>query len=105
MNFAVNECVWISCSIEGSMYKNAVFLYAQVRSTELANGCREDVDTALLKLYAEQDQDCLLDLVASDNACLLAESVPWLEKYQKYNFHTHLTHTCIYSDNGRLQNL
>lgn len=56
---------------------------AQVRSTEVANGCREDVDTALLKLYAEQDQDCLLDLLSSNNACLLADSVPWLERYHK----------------------
>lgn len=56
---------------------------AQVRSTEVANGCKEDVDTALLKLYAEQDQDCLLDLLSSNNACLLADSVPWLERYQK----------------------
>lgn len=49
----------------------------------MANGCREDVDTALLKLYAEQNHDSLLDLLASDNACLLADSVPWLEKYHK----------------------
>lgn len=60
-----------------------VIFYTQVRSTETANGCREDVDTALLKLYAEQDHDSLLDLLASDNACLLADSVPWLEKYNK----------------------
>nr|XP_061830690.1 transforming growth factor-beta receptor-associated protein 1 homolog [Nerophis lumbriciformis]XP_061830691.1 transforming growth factor-beta receptor-associated protein 1 homolog [Nerophis lumbriciformis] len=57
---------------------------AEVRSTEVANGCREDVDTALLKLYAEQDHESLLDLLASDNACLLADCVPWLEKYHKY---------------------
>lgn len=60
------------------------YLYAQVRSTEVVNGCREDVDTALLKLYAEQDHDSLLDLLASDNACVLADSVPWLEKYHKF---------------------
>ncbi|KAM4630033.1 transforming growth factor-beta receptor-associated protein 1 homolog [Polymixia lowei] len=56
----------------------------EIRSTEGANGCREDVDTALLKLYAEQDHESLLDLLASDNACLLADSAPWLEKYHKY---------------------
>uniref|UniRef100_A0A674DDG9 Transforming growth factor, beta receptor associated protein 1 n=1 Tax=Salmo trutta TaxID=8032 RepID=A0A674DDG9_SALTR len=56
----------------------------EVRSTEGANGCREDVDTALLKLYAEQDHESLLDLLASPNACLLAESAPWLEKHHKY---------------------
>uniref|UniRef100_A0A3P9L4Y8 Transforming growth factor, beta receptor associated protein 1 n=1 Tax=Oryzias latipes TaxID=8090 RepID=A0A3P9L4Y8_ORYLA len=56
----------------------------EVRSTEVVNGCREDVDTALLKLYAEQDHDSLLDLLASENACVLADSVPCLEKYHKY---------------------
>ncbi|XP_035992465.1 transforming growth factor-beta receptor-associated protein 1 homolog [Fundulus heteroclitus] len=56
----------------------------EVRGTDAVNGCREDVDTALLKLYAEQDHDSLLDLVASDNCCVLADSVPWLEKYHKY---------------------
>ncbi|XP_033847660.1 transforming growth factor-beta receptor-associated protein 1 homolog [Periophthalmus magnuspinnatus] len=56
----------------------------EVRSTEVANGCREDVDTALLKLYAEQDHESLLDLLASENFCVLADCVPWLEKYHKY---------------------
>ncbi|KAM6980397.1 transforming growth factor-beta receptor-associated protein 1 homolog isoform 1-T2 [Aplochiton taeniatus] len=56
----------------------------EVRSTEVANGCREDVDTALLKLYAEQDHESLLDLLASENSCLLADSAPWLEKHHKY---------------------
>lgn len=56
----------------------------EVRSTEVVNGCREDVDTALLKLYAEQNHESLLDLLASENACVLADSVPWLEKYHKY---------------------
>ncbi|XP_062303319.1 transforming growth factor-beta receptor-associated protein 1 homolog [Osmerus eperlanus] len=56
----------------------------EVRSTEGANGCGEDVDTALLKLYAEQDHTSLLDLLASDNACLLTDSAPWLEKHHKY---------------------
>lgn len=49
-----------------------------------ANGFREEVDTALLKLYAEADHESLLDLLASDNACLLADSAPWLEKHHKW---------------------
>ncbi|KAJ8282696.1 hypothetical protein COCON_G00052150 [Conger conger] len=56
----------------------------EARSTEGANGCREDVDTALLKLYAEASHESLLDLLASENACLLADSAPWLEKHHKY---------------------
>ncbi|XP_041935872.1 transforming growth factor-beta receptor-associated protein 1 homolog [Alosa sapidissima] len=56
----------------------------EVRSSAGTNGFREEVDTALLKLYAEADHESLLDLLASDNACLLADSAPWLEKHHKY---------------------
>lgn len=73
----------ICCNTIYVLHNVFLHLHTQVRSTEVANGCREDVDTALLKLYAEQDHDSLLDLLASDNACLLADSVPWLEKYHK----------------------
>lgn len=74
----------------------------EVRSTEVANGCREDVDTALLKLYAEQHHDSLLDLLASENACLLADCVPWLEKYHKY-FALGLLYHCNGQDSTALQ--
>ncbi|MEE6470358.1 hypothetical protein FKM82_008943 [Ascaphus truei] len=57
---------------------------SEIRSTEVANGYQEDVDTALLKLYAEADHESLLDLLVSDNACELADSVAWLEKHKKY---------------------
>ncbi|XP_032981018.1 transforming growth factor-beta receptor-associated protein 1 [Rhinolophus ferrumequinum] len=56
----------------------------EVRSTEVANGHREDIDTALLKLYAEADHDSLLDLLVTENACLLTDSAAWLEKHKKY---------------------
>lgn len=56
----------------------------EVRSVAGANGFREDVDTALLKLYAETGHDSLLDLLAPDNACLLADCAPWLEKHHKW---------------------
>lgn len=58
--------------------------WVQVRGTEATRVCRDEVDTALLKLYAEQDHESLLDLLASDNTCLLADSAPWLEKHSKY---------------------
>ncbi|XP_061671043.1 transforming growth factor-beta receptor-associated protein 1 homolog [Syngnathoides biaculeatus] len=74
----------------------------EVRSTEVANGCKEDVDTALLKLYAEQDHESLLDLLASDNSCLLADCVPWLEKYHKY-FALGLLYHCNGQDSAALQ--
>ncbi|XP_023667162.2 transforming growth factor-beta receptor-associated protein 1 homolog [Paramormyrops kingsleyae] len=56
----------------------------EVRSSDGSNGWRQDVDTALLKLYAEANHESLLDLLASDNACLLPDSAPWLEKHCKY---------------------
>jgi len=61
-----------------------VCVCVQARGSEASRGCRQEVDTALLKLYAEQDHESLLDLLASDNACLLADSAPWLEKHRKY---------------------
>ncbi|XP_053444896.1 transforming growth factor-beta receptor-associated protein 1 isoform X2 [Nycticebus coucang] len=56
----------------------------EVRSTEGANGYKEDIDTALLKLYAEANHDSLLDLLVTENFCLLTDSAVWLEKHKKY---------------------
>ncbi|XP_054830185.1 transforming growth factor-beta receptor-associated protein 1 isoform X3 [Eublepharis macularius] len=56
----------------------------EVRSTDVANGYKEDVDTALLKLYAEANHESLLDLLVSENFCLLTDSAAWLEKHKKY---------------------
>ncbi|KAM5227827.1 transforming growth factor-beta receptor-associated protein 1 [Ctenodactylus gundi] len=56
----------------------------EVRSTEVANGYKEDIDTALLKLYAEADHDSLLDLLVTENFCLLTDCAAWLEKHRKY---------------------
>ncbi|XP_066123958.1 transforming growth factor-beta receptor-associated protein 1 [Saccopteryx bilineata] len=56
----------------------------EVRSTEVANGYKEDIDTALLKLYAEADHDSLLDLLVTENSCLLTDSAAWLERHKKY---------------------
>ncbi|XP_064413657.1 transforming growth factor-beta receptor-associated protein 1 homolog [Latimeria chalumnae] len=56
----------------------------EIRSSDVANGYKEDVDTALLKLYAEANHESLLDLLVSENSCLLVDSAPWLEKHKKY---------------------
>ncbi|KAM8821907.1 transforming growth factor-beta receptor-associated protein 1 [Eudromia elegans] len=56
----------------------------EVRSTDVANGYKEDIDTALLKLYAEANHESLLDLLVSENFCLLTDSAAWLEKHKKY---------------------
>ena len=71
------------CEISASV-SQCVCVFVQVRGTEASRASREEVDTALLKLYAEQDHESLLDLLASDNTCLLADSSPWLEKHSKY---------------------
>lgn len=57
---------------------------SEIRSTEVANGYQQDVDTALLKLYAEADHESLLDLLVSDNACEVGDSAAWLERHKKY---------------------
>ncbi|KAJ7319730.1 hypothetical protein JRQ81_019241 [Phrynocephalus forsythii] len=57
---------------------------SEVRSTDVANGYKEDVDTALLKLYAEANHESLLDLLVTENFCLLADSAAWLEKHKKF---------------------
>uniref|UniRef100_A0A8C3VPV6 Transforming growth factor beta receptor associated protein 1 n=1 Tax=Catagonus wagneri TaxID=51154 RepID=A0A8C3VPV6_9CETA len=57
---------------------------SEARGTEAAGSYREDVDTALLKLYAEADHDSLLDLLVTENFCLLPDSAAWLEKHKKY---------------------
>ncbi|XP_062852884.1 transforming growth factor-beta receptor-associated protein 1 homolog [Trichomycterus rosablanca] len=65
--------------------KNFLISYlCEVRASDSANGFRQDVDTALLKLYAEMGHKGLLELLGSDNACLLADSTPWLEKHHRY---------------------
>ncbi|CAJ0935352.1 unnamed protein product, partial [Ranitomeya imitator] len=70
---------------------------SEIRSTEVANGYQEDVDTALLKLYAEVDHESLLDLLVSDNSCEVSDSAVWLEKHKnkKKNKRFILTFRCL----------
>ncbi|XP_041128039.1 transforming growth factor-beta receptor-associated protein 1 homolog [Polyodon spathula] len=74
----------------------------EIRSTEVANGYKEDVDTALLKLYAEANHESLLDLLVSENFCLLVDSAPWLEKHKKY-FALGLLYHCNGQDDAAVQ--
>lgn len=55
----------------------------EVRSIEVVNGYKEDIDIVLFKLYAEVDYDSLLDFLVIENFCFLIDSVVWLEKYKK----------------------
>ncbi|MGH0122128.1 UNVERIFIED_CONTAM: hypothetical protein FKN15_060552 [Acipenser sinensis] len=74
----------------------------EIRSTEVAKGYKEDVDTALLKLYAEANHESLLDLLVSENFCLLVDSALWLEKHKKY-FALGLLYHCNGQDDAAVQ--
>lgn len=56
--------------------------------------CKEEVDTALLKLYADTNSSYLLDLVASENHCAVEDSEQSLSKHQRFHalalFHCYL---------------
>lgn len=71
----------------------------EVRSTEVANGYKEDIDTALLKLYAEANHESLLDLLVSENFCLLTDSAAWLEKHKKW---VHFFEYCTFEIRGKV---
>ncbi|XP_069493019.1 transforming growth factor-beta receptor-associated protein 1 isoform X2 [Ambystoma mexicanum] len=74
----------------------------EIRSTEVTNGYKEDVDTALLKLYAEANHDSLLDLLVSENSCILTDCATWLEKHRKY-YALGLLYRCNSQDAAALQ--
>lgn len=46
------------------------YLY-EGHNTEVSNGYKEDIATALLKLYAKANHESLLDLLVLENFCLL----------------------------------
>ena len=45
----------------------------------------QEIDTALLKLYAETDSSELTALIASEPACDMQDCSTWLEKYKRYH--------------------
>lgn len=47
--------------------------------------CKEEIDSALLKLYAEQNSPILSDLVCTKNACAYEDTVDWLKKCKRYH--------------------
>ena len=42
----------------------------------------KEIDTALLKLYAEENSPILEDLICSVNACTYDDSIDWLKKHK-----------------------
>uniref|UniRef100_UPI00358FD26F transforming growth factor-beta receptor-associated protein 1 isoform X1 n=1 Tax=Myxine glutinosa TaxID=7769 RepID=UPI00358FD26F len=57
---------------------------ADSNGRDQCDGWQVDVDTALVKLAAEFGDDCLFDLVAEDNVCILEDCTPWLEKHGRF---------------------
>ncbi|XP_031565710.1 transforming growth factor-beta receptor-associated protein 1-like [Actinia tenebrosa] len=47
--------------------------------------CKVEVDTALLKLYAEINSPKLLELVTTENYCAVEDTEPCLMKYKRYH--------------------
>ena len=45
----------------------------------------QELDTALLKLYAETDSSELIALIASEPACDMQDCITWLEKCKRYH--------------------
>ncbi|XP_049319296.1 transforming growth factor-beta receptor-associated protein 1 [Astyanax mexicanus] len=57
----------------------------ETRETVLGQTCPQDVDTALFKLYLQQEeQELLEELVSSPNHCLLPVCVPELEQHNRF---------------------
>lgn len=57
----------------------------EIRGTKDAYGFKQEIDIALLKLYAETNSPELLTLVAVDTGCDLHDCVEWLTKYQRFH--------------------
>ncbi|XP_070566294.1 transforming growth factor-beta receptor-associated protein 1-like isoform X2 [Ptychodera flava] len=55
-----------------------------IRGTRFAVGYKEEVDTALLKLYAEINAPELVELISSDNGCVFENCIETLNKYGRY---------------------
>ncbi|XP_072162816.1 transforming growth factor-beta receptor-associated protein 1-like [Diadema setosum] len=58
---------------------------AAVRGTDQAVGIKGEVDTALLKLYAEADPDQLIALISGENACDAEDSYETLSKFGRHH--------------------
>ncbi|XP_060603083.1 transforming growth factor-beta receptor-associated protein 1-like [Ruditapes philippinarum] len=69
-----------------SQYKTFLITYLEdIRGTKDSHGLKQEIDVALLKLYAERNSAELLPLVEEDSGCDLKDCVEWLEKYQRHH--------------------
>ncbi|ESP04691.1 hypothetical protein LOTGIDRAFT_135703 [Lottia gigantea] len=57
----------------------------EIRNTKLSIGLKQEIDVALLKLYAENNSPELIPLLISETSCDLADCVECLERYQRHH--------------------
>ncbi|XP_052801707.1 transforming growth factor-beta receptor-associated protein 1-like [Mya arenaria] len=85
-------------------YKDFLQAYLEdIRGTKDARGFKQEVDVALLKLYAEINSPELLPLIEVDSGCNLKDCAECLEKYDR---HHALAMLCKYhGDNDKALNI
>ncbi|XP_062566210.1 transforming growth factor-beta receptor-associated protein 1-like [Saccostrea cucullata] len=67
-------------------YKDFLCSYLEeIKGTKLAMGFKQEIDVALLKLYAELNSEGLIPLISNDSGCDLNDCVEWLGKYERYH--------------------
>ena len=54
----------------------------QTPGSDILTSFYQEIDTALLKLYAEENSPILEDLICSNNACVYEDSIECLKKYK-----------------------
>ncbi|XP_046859685.1 transforming growth factor-beta receptor-associated protein 1-like isoform X2 [Xenia sp. Carnegie-2017] len=67
-------------------------------SEKVYNLIKEEIDTALLKLYAEENSPILQDLICNENACAYEDSVDCLQKHKRFHCLALLHKSCHYEE-------
>jgi len=65
--------------------KNMLMKYLKFsRKNQISSGKKQEIDTTLLKLYVENNDKTLYDLVKEENYCNIEESIELLQEKNKY---------------------
>ncbi|KAL4225569.1 transforming growth factor [Mactra antiquata] len=81
----INQLSHSDQNIVGEYKLFLISFLESIRGTKDAHGFKQEIDVALLKLYAENNSPELLPLVEEDSGCDLKDCVEWLEKYKRYH--------------------
>ncbi|XP_074660647.1 transforming growth factor-beta receptor-associated protein 1-like [Tubulanus polymorphus] len=77
------------CRGDQSMIKEykryAMNFLEKIRARDLAKHCQKEVDSALLKLYAEMESPELIALIATEHACDMKDSEQYLISFGRFN--------------------